>query len=296
MPLLCAVKHLLPPSSAQSPSAPDSAAAHAAAVAAACRVLDAGDEAPGVAGLAAGAGLSVSHFHRLFKAHTGLTPKAYAAAARAERLRKVLPGRVSVTDAFYEAGFGSSGRFYEASRAMLGMAPRRYRRGGAGETIRFAVGQCSLGAILTASSEQGVCAILMGDDPEPLVVDLQNRFPAARLIGADRDYERTVAVVIGMVEQPGTGAALPLDVRGTVFQRRVWEALSAIPPGATATYAEIARMIGSPAAVRAVAGACAANALAVAIPCHRVVRSDGSLSGYRWGVERKRELLQREAR
>jgi AraC family transcriptional regulator of adaptative response/methylated-DNA-[protein]-cysteine methyltransferase len=271
------------------------AAPHVPVIAAACRVLDASESPPDMTALAGTAGMSVSHFHRLFKTHTGLTPRAYAAAARAERLRHVLPLRSSVTDAIYEAGFNSSGRFYEASHQMLGMAPARYRRGGEGETIRFAVGQCSLGAILAASTETGVCAILMGDDPGPLVVDLQKRFPAATLIGADAGYESTVAAVIGLVEQPQLGAALPLDIRGTAFQRRVWKALTMIPSGAVVTYADIARGIGSPAAVRAVAGACAANPLAIAIPCHRVVRSDGALSGYRWGVDRKRELLRRES-
>jgi AraC family transcriptional regulator of adaptative response/methylated-DNA-[protein]-cysteine methyltransferase len=166
---------------------------------------------------------------------------------------------------------------------------------GAHEEIRFAVGQTSLGAILVASSTKGIASILLGDDPAVLVGDLQDRFPRARLIGADRDYESLVARAVGCVDTPGLGLNLPLDVRGTAFQRRVWQALQAIPVGKKVTYAEVARRIGTPKAVRAVAGACAANNLAVAIPCHRVVRADGSLSGYAWGVERKRVLLDREA-
>jgi AraC family transcriptional regulator of adaptative response/methylated-DNA-[protein]-cysteine methyltransferase len=200
-----------------------------------------------------------------------------------------------VTAAIYDAGFNSSSRFYEKSKDMLGMTPSRYRAGGADEEIRFAVGQSSLGALLVASSRQGVAAILLGDDPDALVRDLQDRFPKARLIGADRDYEALVARVVGAIEQPGVGLDLPLDIRGTAFQQRVWRALQEIPLGRTVSYTEIARRIGAPKAVRAVAGACAANRIAVAIPCHRVVRNDGDVSGYAWGVERKRALIEREA-
>ncbi|HLU83125.1 MAG TPA: methylated-DNA--[protein]-cysteine S-methyltransferase, partial [Trueperaceae bacterium] len=199
-------------------------------------------------------------------------------------------------EAIYDAGFNSSGSFYAKATDILGMTPTRYKAGGAGEEIHFAIGQSSLGAILVASSGHGVTAILLGDEPESLIRDLQDRFPKARLIGADRDYEALVAQVVGLVEAPRIGVDLPLDVRGTAFQQRVWQALSAIPAGTTATYAEIAHRIGAPQSVRAVAGACAANTIAVAIPCHRVVRSDGSLSGYAWGVERKRVLLERESK
>ncbi|MNT40658.1 Bifunctional transcriptional activator/DNA repair enzyme Ada [compost metagenome] len=176
------------------------------------------------------------------------------------------------------------------------MTPSRYRAGGAGTDIRFAIGQSALGAILVAQSDRGVCAILLGDDPQALLQDLQDQFPRANLIGGDAQFEQLVAQVVGFVEAPSTGLALPLDVRGTAFQQRVWQALQEIPPGSTASYAEIAARIGAPRAVRAVAQACAANHLAVAIPCHRVVRSDGGLSGYRWGVARKRDLLAREAK
>jgi AraC family transcriptional regulator of adaptative response/methylated-DNA-[protein]-cysteine methyltransferase len=230
----------------------------------------------------------------VFKAATGVTPKDYAAAQRAAKVRQGLASGCSVTEAIYHAGFNSSGRFYEKSTDML-VTPSQYRTGGANEEIKFAVGQTSLGAILVASSKKGVAAILLGDDPDELVRNLQDRFPRAHLVGADRDYEALVARVVGFGEAPRIGLALPLDVRGTAFQRRVWQALQEIPVGATVSYTEIARRIGAPRAARAVAGACAANHLAVAIPCHRVVRNDGSLSGYAWGVERKRDLLDREA-
>lgn len=264
-------------------------------VAALCRLIEQSETVPTLAQLARHAGLSASHLQREFKAVTGLTPRAYAAAQRARRLRAELARGGTVTDAIYDAGYNSSGRFYDNANQVLGMTPTRYRRGGEDTAIRFAVGECSLGAILVAASERGVCAILIGDDPEALARDLQDRFARAELIGGDVAFEQQVAKVVGLVEAPRLGLDLPLDVRGTAFQQRVWQALRDIPPGATASYGEIARRIGAPKAVRAVAGACAANTLAVAIPCHRVVRTDGSLSGYRWGVERKRALLEREA-
>ncbi|MGZ3397646.1 MAG: bifunctional DNA-binding transcriptional regulator/O6-methylguanine-DNA methyltransferase Ada [Caulobacteraceae bacterium] len=270
-------------------------AQNTALVAKACRLIEQNEEPLSLAALAEAVELSPGYFHRLFKAVTGLTPKAYSQARRAEKVRERLVQGGSVTATLYDAGFNSSGRFYEKTTEMLGMTPSRYRGGGADEDILFAVGQSSLGAILVASSAKGVAAILLGDDPEALVRDLQDRFPRARLIGGDADYEQLVARVVGFVEAPRIGLDLPLDVRGTAFQQRVWRALSDIPPGRTASYAEIARIIGAPKSVRAVAGACAANALAVAIPCHRVVRNDGALSGYAWGIERKRALIAREA-
>lgn len=266
-----------------------------AAIARAARMIDDAEQPPALQELADAAGLSPGYFHRLFKAATGLTPQGYARAKRAERLRAALPAAASVTDTLYAAGFGSSSRFYAASPDLLGMAPTRYRTGGAAERLRFAIGATSLGALLVASSEAGVAAILIGDDPEALVRDLQDRFPKAELVGGDADYERLVARVVGLIEEPGAGHDLPLDIRGTAFQQRVWAALRAIPVGETRSYAEIAAAIGSPGAVRAVGAACGANRLAVAIPCHRVVRTDGDLSGYRWGVERKASLLAREA-
>jgi AraC family transcriptional regulator of adaptative response/methylated-DNA-[protein]-cysteine methyltransferase len=273
------------------------AAQRAAVVARICHRIEASDTLPTLEDLAAHAGMSPFHFHKVFKAETGLTPKAYAAAARAKKLREELSeeGR-SVTAAIYEAGFGSSSRFYEASDQMLGMRARDYRSGGAGIAIRFAVGQCSLGAILVAQSYRGICAILLGDDPDQLVRDLQDQFPKAQLLGCDERFERLVAEVVGFVEAPSVGLNLPLDVQGTAFQERVWRALREIPPGATVSYAELAVRIGAPKAARAVAQACGANRIAVAIPCHRVIRRDGDLSGYRWGVERKSALLERERR
>jgi len=272
------------------------AQANAALIAAACRQIEDAETPPSLQALADAAGLSPFHFHRRFKAATGLTPRAYAAAHRAGRLRSRLDQGDSVTGAIYAAGFSSNSRFYEGADAMLGMTPSAWRKGGAGVEIRFALGQCTLGAILVAQSRRGICAIALGDDPDILLRDFQDRFPAAELIGGDAAFETLVARVVGLVEAPGIGLDLPLDIRGTAFQQRVWQALRQIPPGSTASYAQIARRIGAPQASRAVAAACAANEIAVAIPCHRVLRSDGALSGYRWGVARKRALLDREGK
>ncbi|MBX8621214.1 bifunctional DNA-binding transcriptional regulator/O6-methylguanine-DNA methyltransferase Ada [Pseudomonas glycinae] len=284
------------PSKRASKDQTEVAAQHAATVAAACRQIEASDSLPALNDLAETAGLSAFHFHRVFKAATGLTPKGYAAAHRSRRVRQRLADGSSVTEALYDAGFNSNSRFYEAADQVLGMKPGDFRSAGQNNDIRFAVGQCSLGAILVAQSERGICAILLGDDPHQLVCDLQDQFRRANLIGADTEFEQLIARVVGFIEAPAIGLDLPLDVRGTAFQERVWQALREIPVGSTASYADIALRIGSPKAVRAVAQACGANSLAVAIPCHRVVRSDGNLSGYRWGVERKRELLEREGK
>ncbi|WP_341678030.1 bifunctional DNA-binding transcriptional regulator/O6-methylguanine-DNA methyltransferase Ada [Niveibacterium sp. SC-1] len=264
-------------------------------VEAACRRIEEDEQEPSLATLAADAGLSPQHFQRLFKSVVGVSPKAWAMARRGERLRAGLNERHSVTTAAFDAGFNSSARLYANAEAALGMAPQRFRRGGVAETIRFALGECSLGAILVAATGKGLCAILLGDDADALLRDLQDRFPRAELVGGDAGFEQHVAQVVGLVEAPARGdAALPLDIRGTAFQRRVWQALREIPPGSTLSYEAVARAIGAPRAARAVAAACAANALAVAIPCHRVVRQDGSLSGYRWGIARKAALLARE--
>ena len=269
---------------------------HAALVADACRRIESAEQSPSLDELAEQAGLSAFHFHRVFKAVTGLTPKAYAQAHRANIVRSELAKpRARVTEAMLDAGFNASSRFYEQADAMLGMTPSQYRDGGPDARIEFAIGQCALGAILVARSQRGVCAISLGDDAGVLLRELQDRFPRAELVGGDAGFERLLAQVVGLIAQPGIGHDLPLDVRGTAFQQRVWQALRRIPPGQTASYADIAACIGSPKAVRAVAQACASNTLAVAIPCHRVVRSDGALSGYRWGVARKRALLEREA-
>jgi AraC family transcriptional regulator, regulatory protein of adaptative response / methylated-DNA-[protein]-cysteine methyltransferase len=267
----------------------------AAAVAKACRLIEEAEETPALDALARASGLSRYHFHRVFKATTGLTPKTYAAAHRAKRVRTELSRSDTVTGAIYDAGFNSNGRFYATSTKVLGMTPSAFRAGAPGTEIRFAIGECSLGSILVAKSDKGICAILLGDDPDALARDLQDRFPKARLIPGDAAFEDWVATVVGFVETPQLGLDLPLDIRGTAFQERVWHALSEIPVGSTASYADVAKAIGSPKAVRAVAQACAANRLAVAIPCHRVVRNDGALSGYCWGVERKRALIAREA-
>nr|WP_314570801.1 bifunctional DNA-binding transcriptional regulator/O6-methylguanine-DNA methyltransferase Ada [uncultured Pseudomonas sp.] len=273
---------------------PSPSASHNQLIAAACRQIEASDGVPELGELAAQAGLSPWHFHRVFKAATGLTPRSYASARRAEKVREQLLQGKSVTETLYASGFNSSGRFYEAANGMLGMSPTAFRAGGSKASIHFALAQCSLGAVLVACSERGVCAILLGDEPQALLDDLQRRFPKATLVGGDVDFEAIVAKVLGFIEAPRAGLDLPLDIRGTAFQQRVWQALARIEPGTTASYAEVAASIGAPNAVRAVAGACAANALAVAVPCHRVLRTDGGLSGYRWGVERKRELLARE--
>jgi AraC family transcriptional regulator of adaptative response/methylated-DNA-[protein]-cysteine methyltransferase len=270
-------------------------AENAAMITKACRLIEEADATPSLAELADAVELSPHYFHRLFKKATGLTPKQYAAARRALRMREGLKSAGSVTEAIYDAGFSSSSRFYERSTSMLGMTPTSYRAGGAAESLMFAVGECSLGAILVASSTKGVAAILLGDDPDVLVRDLQDQFPNAQLIGGDAAYERLVARVVGFVEAPHHELELPLDVRGTAFQQRVWQALRDIPAGQTVSYASLAGRIGAPKAVRAVASALAANMIAVAIPCHRVIRHDGALSGYRWGAERKRTLLDREA-
>ncbi|MEQ5056107.1 bifunctional DNA-binding transcriptional regulator/O6-methylguanine-DNA methyltransferase Ada [Klebsiella michiganensis] len=268
----------------------------AAKIAEACRYIELSESDVKLSELAKHVELSPFHFHRLFKAITGLTPKAYNNAHRGQRLRHNLEQKESVTEAMLDAGFNSSSRFYEASSALLGMTPKAWRAGGRGARIYFALGVCSLGNILVAQSEKGICAIFLGDDANELLQDLEDKFPQAELIGGDAQFEQCVAQVVGFIETPGTSLNLPLDIRGTAFQQRVWQALREIPIGTTVSYADIARRIGLPKSVRAVAGACAANALAVAIPCHRVVRNDGALSGYRWGVERKRALLNKEAK
>lgn len=277
------------------PTEPALATRHADIIARACERIARDAEAPSLDVLASDAGMSRYHFHRVFKAATGVTPKAYAAAHRQGRVRDELLARGTVTEAIYGAGFNASGRFYEAAGDVLGMKPSAFRAGGTGARIRFAIGECSLGSILVAATDRGVCATSLGDDPDALARELQDRFPNAEIVGDDPAFDALVARVVGVVEAPGVALDLPLDVRGTAFQHRVWRALRDIRAGSTATYADIARRIGAPRAVRAVAQACAANPIAIAIPCHRVVRTDGSLSGYRWGVERKRTLLDRES-
>ena len=282
------------------PGQPDLVETHARIIADSCYLIEAAETIMTLDDLANKAGLSSYYFHRLFKSVTGLTPKDYAAAHRAKKIRHELNKNTRVTDAIFEAGYNSNSRFYEKSTQILGMTPSNYKAGGSNTALRFAIGECSLGAILVASSERGVSAIFLGQDPEVLIKDLQDAFPKAHLIGADKGYEILVAEVVGFIEAPLTGQEfikhLPMDIRGTAFQQRVWQALQQIPAGKTMSYSELAALIGLPKAVRAVANACAANTLAVAIPCHRVVRTDGSLSGYRWGVERKKALLDLESK
>lgn len=277
------------------PDQPPLAQRHAALVTALCRHMEQAETPPSLESLAQQTGLSPWHVHRIFKAITGLTPRQYALGLRTARLQAQLGSGKSVTDALHAAGFGSAAGFYAASAPALGMSPRSYRGGGADTDIHYAIGRCSLGAILVASSPSGICAISLGDAPEALASELHTRFPQARLSDGNAAFTEQLARVIALVEDPAKASALPLDIRGTAFQQRVWQALQGIPPGTTLSYTELARHIGAPAAVRAVASACAANVLAVAIPCHRVVRTDGALAGYRWGVERKRALLDREA-
>ncbi len=278
------------------PDEPPLAERYAVAVGEACRIIEAAEIAPSLATLSRRAGMSPYHFHRVFKSVAGVTPKAYAEAHRSRKVRQALTSSETVTDAIYDAGFNSGGRFYAKSAQVLGMTPTRFRAGGERATIRFAIGECSLGAILVAATEVGVCAILLGDDPEALIRDLQDRFDRATLVGGDGEFEALVAQVVGFVEQPRLGLDLPLDVRGTAFQEAVWKELTRIPAGETRTYSQIAAAVGRPKAVRAAGTANGDNNVAVLIPCHRVIRTDGTLGGYAYGLERKTKLLEKEAR
>jgi AraC family transcriptional regulator of adaptative response/methylated-DNA-[protein]-cysteine methyltransferase len=278
------------------PAGPSLVQHHADTVTVACRLIESSEQEPTLDALAAAAGMSPSHFHRMFKAVLGVTPKAYATAHRHKRVREELGRSATITEAIYGAGFNSNGRFYATSSGALGMTPNQFRAGGPNAEIKFAIGESSLGLVLIAASDNGVCAIFFGDDPDALARDLKQQFPRARLVGGEPAFEQLAAKVIGFVENPRVGLDLPLDIRGTAFQHRVWEALRRIPVGTTASYADIAKAIGAPKSVRAVARACASNRLAVAIPCHRVVGSDGSLTGYRGGIGRKRALLAKEVK
>jgi AraC family transcriptional regulator of adaptative response/methylated-DNA-[protein]-cysteine methyltransferase len=277
------------------PHADSIEARHRAIVAAACRALEAADAHPRLAELAVAADMSQWHFHRVFKAVTGVTPRQYAATVRSNRLRRELARGSSVTRAIYDSGFESSGAFYGSTARDFGMSPSSFQAAGAGETITYATARSSLGAVLVAATERGVCAISLGDSPSALEDTFHEQFRNATRVPAGDGFRSTVQAVVSVLDDSATHAiTLPLDVRGTVFQHRVWRALGDIPPGSTATYTEIAQAIGAPTAARAVARACASNPVAVAIPCHRVIRADGGLGGYRWGLERKRTLLEAE--
>ncbi|RZL01924.1 MAG: bifunctional DNA-binding transcriptional regulator/O6-methylguanine-DNA methyltransferase Ada [Rubrivivax sp.] len=244
--------------------------------------------------LAGQVGLSPHHFHRIFKSATGLTPRQYHQAVQARRVAESLKGASTVTAAIYEAGFSSSGRFYEGAGASLGMSPNSLRQGAAGEQIRHTVERSPLGMMLVAATPRGVCAIEFGDDPAALVAGLKARFPKAAFEPGDAPFRQWVAQILAYLDVPKGSLDLPLDVQGTAFQRRVWQALQDIPRRQTISYSELARNLGQASAVRAVASACANNHIALAIPCHRVVRTGGALAGYRWGLARKAELLRRE--
>jgi AraC family transcriptional regulator, regulatory protein of adaptative response / methylated-DNA-[protein]-cysteine methyltransferase len=276
------------------PDQDDADNVQARAVAKACRLIECAEEMPSLDTLASEIGVSPFHFHRTFKAVTGVTPKQFAVAHRARRVGDELAGKGSVTAAIYNGGFNSSSRFYEKAKGMLGMTPTAYKKGGKGEAIRYSIAPCSLGLLLVAATDKGLCSIRFGDSEAALLDELNTRFPHAQIGTSDAAFQATLAATVAYVEQPKDRFNLPLDIQGTAFQQRVWQALQDIPLGKTASYQDVATAIGSPAAVRAVAGACAANPVAVAIPCHRVVKADGALSGYRWGVERKEKLLQRE--
>jgi AraC family transcriptional regulator of adaptative response/methylated-DNA-[protein]-cysteine methyltransferase len=261
----------------------------------ACRTIDDAETEPTLGELAAAAGMSPFHFQRSFKRVVGVSPHDFAAAKRAEKLRRALPGHARVADAVYAAGFGSSSAAYSQAAATLGMSPSASRAGGRGERVRFAAQQTAIGWIGVAVTVRGVAAIELGDERALVCAGIAARFPAADLSEDEAELGPVLAVLLRYIERPQAGLDLPLDVQGTAFRRRVWRALISIAPGRTATYAEVAAAIGEPRAVRAVASACAANPAALAIPCHRVVPKSGGSGGYRWGAARKRALLDAES-
>ena len=284
--------HLVTPLRPQDPMA----AAVASATAAIDRAVAQGERPPALAALAAEGHVSASHLRREFVARVGITPKAYADARRGERLRVQLAGGADVAGAIHGSGFGSPSRVYERAEELLGMSPATARKGAPGETIRYTLADSSLGRLVVATTERGVCLVAFGESDEELLADTAARFPRAKLEPAGDDARDWVATVLAVVDEPSRAGAiaLPLDVRGTVFQQQVWSALRQIRAGKTVTYSQLAAAIGRPTATRAVAAACGANPTAVVVPCHRVIGADGSLTGYRWGVERKRRLLERE--
>jgi AraC family transcriptional regulator, regulatory protein of adaptative response / methylated-DNA-[protein]-cysteine methyltransferase len=267
---------------------------YASLVEAACRLLESADSEPSLVELADKAGLSRFHFHRIFKSIVGMTPKQYARGARAPRLREIVKVAPSVTDAAFQSGHESLRNFYDNALVAFGMAPTKFRADAIGEAIVFASANTSLGIATAAFTADGICAVRITDDATEGEDELRAIFPAALLIRAEGDFDQLMTQVVAAIDEPALAELLPLDIRGTAFQQRVWSGLREIKIGTSATYTEIAQIIGAPTSARAVARACGANPTAVLVPCHRVLRADGSLAGYRWGVERKRELLRRE--
>ncbi len=276
------------------PTAAKAPAPHAESIARCCRRLEEADETPSLSELAAEAGLSQAYFHRLFKQTLGVTPRQYAASHRMGRFRHQLERSSTVTEAIYAAGFGSSSRAYENVSSRLGMTPSTYQKGGRGLTIRYATAPCSLGRVVVAATDHGICAIELAGAEDAADELLRRRFPNAQITLADDNFTGLIAAVASFVDAPDQALDLPIDVLGTAFQRRVWQALRQIPLGSTVSYSELAAQLGNPGATRAVASACAANPLALLVPCHRVGRADGGIGGYRWGVERKLAIRQLE--
>lgn len=264
------------------------------AILAACRHIEGSSRPPSLDDLAAIAAMSRFHFQRTFRAEIGITPRQFAAALRDKRVREALSAGLNIQSALVDSGFGSSSRFYDRAHSRLGMSPSQYHDKGRDAVIRLSVGECSLGGFLVAASEKGVCQVSLGNDLDHLMIQAQERFKNARIMGPDRVLDDLVVRVVALLDGDAMDPSLPLDIRGTVFQQQVWSVLREIPKGQALSYAEVAQRLGRPHAHRAVASACAANHLAVLIPCHRVVKTDGSVSGYRWGVERKLALLSRE--
>jgi AraC family transcriptional regulator, regulatory protein of adaptative response / methylated-DNA-[protein]-cysteine methyltransferase len=246
--------------------------------------------------LAQAVGLSSFHFQRMFKRVSGVTPREYAMQLRDERAREALRRNGSVTGAIYEAGYNASSRFYERSGKMLGMRPKQFGEGGVGQVIRYSIVESALGLVLIAGTECGICLVHFGETEEALENSLRKSFSRARIVKGDSEFKRWVKMVVQSIKEGESAKSLPIDLRGTVFQQRVWKELREIPQGTTTTYSKLAEKLGTPRAVRAVARACATNDVAVLVPCHRVVRSDGALAGYRWGIDRKRRLLASETK
>ena len=277
-----------------SPDSTPMAEVKASLITAACRRIDSSPLQPSLAELAAEANMSPGHFHRLFKKLTGITPKEYASMKQSDRFLEALDDGSSVTNAVYQAGYSGPGRAYDQVKTRLSMKPSDYGKGAPGITIRYALAECFLGWTLVAATDRGICAVMFGDNPSVLPGLIRERFPEADLLESSEDENKTIKKAIAEIDSPSDNFNLPLDIIGTAFQKRVWKALLEVPPGETAGYGDIAERIGRPKAVRAVAGACAANKIALFIPCHRIIRRDGGLGGYRWGLERKRIILERE--